>query len=110
MQIITDKLFYQNVIIMKGNSVEVFDDNHTLLNDLFGNKIIFANETINTYSVDTIPEHISEGKYCYTPEQGFYKNPNYVEPDPTNTYGISDSAYHQIIDDYSMELIEKGVL
>ena len=102
--IITDKLHYKDAIIMKGNSIEPFDEKNTLLNDLYGNRIIFSNDTINAYFVEDIPEYISERKYCYTPEQGFYENPNYIEPDATNTYGISDEVYHQIIDDYTAEI------
>ena len=105
--IITDKLFYKDVIIMKGNSIEVFDEKNTLLHDLYGNKIIFANDTINAYSVENIPEHVSEGKYCYTPEQGFYKNPNYVEPDPANTYGIPDELFNQIKSDYREQIAQE---
>lgn len=40
-------------------------------------------EQINIYEVESVAEEISERKYCYTEEQGFYKNPNYREPEPT---------------------------
>lgn len=32
------------------------------------------------YEIETIPENIEPQKYCYTEEQGFYKNADYVEP------------------------------
>ena len=31
--------------------------------------------------MEEIPENIEIAKYCYTKEQGFYKNENYVEPE-----------------------------
>lgn len=72
----------------------------------------FPPETVNIHQNVEVSDEIKSNpsKYCYTPEQGFYENPNYIEPDATNTYGVLDSVYHQIIDDYNMELIEKGVL
>lgn len=32
------------------------------------------------HEVDTVDEGICEQKYCYTEADGFYVNPNYVEP------------------------------
>lgn len=34
---------------------------------------------VNIYENIEIPEGLCEDKYCYTPEQGFYKNENYRE-------------------------------
>lgn len=36
------------------------------------------NEVINVYEVE-IPSNVELQKYCYTSEQGFYKNENYKE-------------------------------
>ena len=33
----------------------------------------------HTYEDVEIPEKVCESKYCYTPEQGFYKNPDWRE-------------------------------
>ncbi len=32
------------------------------------------------YEVENVDEGICESKYCYTETDGFYVNPNYVEP------------------------------
>ncbi len=32
------------------------------------------NEKMGVYEVESVAEEISERKYCYTEEQGFYKN------------------------------------
>lgn len=32
------------------------------------------------YDVEEIPEGVTENKYCYTLEEGFYINENYKEP------------------------------
>ncbi len=46
------------------------------------------NEKMGVYEVEDVAEGICERKYCYTEEQGFYKNPNYREPEPTETEKI----------------------
>lgn len=34
---------------------------------------------VEVHEVEEIPEGIKAEKYCYTEEEGFYKNPNYKE-------------------------------
>lgn len=60
--------------------------------------------SINSYDVDNIPSDVAAYKYCYTEVDGFYLNPDYIEPDTSNTYGIPDEIYHAVIDDYTVEL------
>ena len=36
-------------------------------------------EMPNIYEVKKVPEEVEIAKYCYTEEDGFYKNPNYVK-------------------------------
>lgn len=51
-----------------------------------GNVLIGDNQAIGfwlvggVYDAAEIPEGVEEEKYCYTEEQGFYINENYVEP------------------------------
>lgn len=35
---------------------------------------------VNIYENIEIPEGVCEDKYCYTPDDGFYKNPNWQAP------------------------------
>lgn len=42
--------------------------------------IAFPTEMVNVHEVEEIPENVEREKYCYTEEQGFYENENYVEP------------------------------
>ena len=72
---------------------------------LIEENIAFSPESVNIYQDVKVATEVVPNKYCYTPEQGFYLNPDYVEPDQTNTYGISDEIYHNIIDDYTEELL-----
>ena len=53
--------------------------------------------------VDSVPKEVEIGKYCYTPEDGFYVNPNYKEPNP---YGIPDYLVEQIKNDAITEVEE----
>ena len=70
------------------------------------------NEQIMIDAVSTVPDDISPyRKWCYAPDQGFYPNPNYKEPEvPNNDYGVSNETYNAIIDDYTLSLMDSGVL
>lgn len=105
MFIITNKK--KSIVVDTGNEVTYWDNGYPVIVE---KDVAFVKEDVNVFEVNELPEDFKQGKYCYTEEKGFYVNPDYVEPDSTNTYGVSDNVYHQIIDDYSMELVEKGVI
>lgn len=69
----------------------------------------FPPETVNIHQNVEVSDEVKSNpsKYCYTPEQGFYKNPNYVEPDPANTYGIPDELFNQIKSDYREQIAQE---
>ena len=97
----------KSIVVDTGNEVTHWDNGYPVIVE---KDVAFVKEDVDVFEVNELPEDFKQGKYCYTEEKGFYVNPDYVEPDPTNTYGVSDNVYHQIIDDYSMELVEKGVI
>lgn len=105
MFIITNK--EKSIVVDTGNEVTYWDNGYPVIVE---KDVAFVKEDVNVFEVNELPEDFKQGKYCYAEEKGFYVNPDYVEPDSTNTYGVSDNVYHQIIDDYSMELVEKGVI
>ena len=105
MFIVTNKK--KSVVVDTGNEVTYWGKSYPVIVE---KDDAFIKEDVNVFEVNELPEDFKQGKYCYTEEKGFYVNPDYVEPDSTNTYGVSDNVYHQIIDDYSMELVEKGVI
>lgn len=77
MFILTNK---ENEIIEISNTYEL-DEEHRNIN-VDNHAIAYApDEKINVFEVEEIPENIEIAKYCYTKEQGFYKNENYVEPE-----------------------------
>ena len=69
----------------------------------------FPPETVNIHQNVEVSNEVKSNpsKYCYTPEQGFYENPNYVEPDPANTYGIPDELFNQIKSDYREQIAQE---
>lgn len=93
-----------NCIIGVGELLDYIEENGypRLVNE----NVAFVPNAVTIYENVEVSEEVKNNwlKYCYTPEQGFYENPNYVEPDPTNTYGIPDGTYHAIIDDYTAEI------
>lgn len=46
-----------------------------------GSLAIARNQVKEVYEVAEVPDAIIEGKYCYTPEKGFYANPRYDNKD-----------------------------
>jgi len=63
----------------------------------FANKNVrYSKSLFDKYQNVDIADDILPIKYCYTPEQGFYENPNWSEPDTSNTFGIPDDVYMAI--------------
>ena len=105
MYIITNE---NNVIMFLGNTRgETSDGRRYFYEDGNGSRVAFAIEH-NEYVIESVPSEVIPEKYCYTAEQGFYLNPDWVEPDPTNTYGIPDETYHAIINDLTSEVASNG--
>lgn len=76
---------------------------------LIEENIAFPSGTVNIYQNIEVSDEVKSNpsKYCYTPEQGFYENPNYVEPDPANTYNIPDELFNQIKADYREQIAKE---
>lgn len=89
------------MILAIGNDAITLPNGYPMLKD---SNTSFPTEMVDVYEVESVPSEVTPEKYCYTEAEGFYINPDYVEPDPTNTYGIPDETYHAIIDDYTAEL------
>jgi hypothetical protein len=68
----------KNEIIAISNKYENNEETRNIMLDDYA--IAYApDEVINAYQVE-VPDEIEEQKYCYTEEDSFYKNENYVEP------------------------------
>ena len=93
-----------NVYLMSGTHLDYMDNGYPRLID---ENTAFPTEMVNVYENVTISEEVVPEKYCYTPEKGFYLNPNYVEP---NKYGIPDETLESIQADYTEQLITEGVI
>ncbi|WP_425756266.1 hypothetical protein ACPW7J_02270 [Ihubacter sp. rT4E-8] len=84
-------------LIVQENSYPFLEDTQTAYPDFM----------VDVFETNKIPEDYAVDKYCYAPDQGFYKNPDYVEP---NKYGVPDETVQAIKDDTILDLIELGVL
>lgn len=78
MYIITNK---DDVIFYISETLD-YQENGNLLVDN-GSLAIAKGLEKGVFEVAEIPENIEIQKYCYTEEEGFYKNENYREPEPT---------------------------
>lgn len=84
----------KNVCVNSGKTLKPWANGYPSIDGI----LAYPSELYSSFSVETLPEGEIK-KYCYTEEMGFYENPNYVEPDPTNTYGIPDEVLAQIRQD-----------
>ena len=103
----TDKPAPNEAVTKTGNSnLGAWSNGYPVLIE---ENVAFPPETVNIYQNVEVSDEVKSNpsKYCYTPEQGFYKNPNYVEPDPANTYGIPDELFNQIKSDYREQIAQE---
>ena len=99
---------YDNVILTYGNTIEkgVFkeaDPVNEIIKVVYNeNTIYYTTNGVSIYDSDTSSIDLNEvytEKYCYTPDKGFYENPNWVEPDIPIEKKVSN------IEDYTSDLL-----
>ena len=101
----TDKLAPNEAVTKNGNSnLGTWANGYPVLIE---ENMAFSPKSVNIYQNIEVAIEVTPNKYCYTPEQRFYLNPDYTEPDSTNTYNIPDETYHDIIDDFVEEMLKK---
>lgn len=78
MYILTDK---DNVIMHIANTVgRQEENNYYLLNENTNMALAIPPEFVKSvYEVAVTPQNVSKQRYCYSPEQGFFKNENFVK-------------------------------
>lgn len=103
MHIITDN--ESNRLLAVGVLKEYWPNGYPVITDEYGNNCAYPTDSTSVYEVE-VPEGVKREKNCYTPEKGFYENPNWAEPNP---YGISDELVAQIKNDTIAE-IEEAVI
>lgn len=85
------------------------------------NMYILFDQNSGLYEMDEISEEITPYKYCYTSEEGFYENPDYVEPPKPVEVRVSDletsTTTHEELQieteleiDYRLSMIELGLV
>lgn len=90
-------------ILMMGRELDYMENGYPRIIDY---DVAFYPEYISVNEASEVLEGVEAHKYCYTPEDGFYLNPNYREP---NQYGISDELVEQIKNDAITE-VEEAVI
>ncbi|MDV3426735.1 MAG: hypothetical protein LIR50_06035 [Bacillota bacterium] len=74
MYVITNK--EDNKLINMGEKLDYLENGYPRL---INEKVAFPTGLVNVYEVGEIPEGVEAEKYCYTAEDGFYRNENYVK-------------------------------
>lgn len=101
MIIITDR--ETDILCDIGVSLEYENTGNPVIVRENGFKLAYACP-VNVYENVEVSDDVEPYKYCYTETDGFYLNPDYVEP---NAYGIDNDTYDQIIDDYTASITEE---
>lgn len=103
MYIITDSS--DSRVINYGAKLDYLSNGYPRLID---ENVAFILDMVNVYEVTEIPQEVESEKWCYTEADGFYPNPNWHEP---SAYDLAPhDVVDAIIDEYTNELIEMGVL
>lgn len=83
-------------VIAIGTLKEYWDNGYPIITDINGIDCAYPTCLTVMHDVDSIPEEVEPFKHCYTEADGFYLNPNYIEPDTSNTFGVPDDVYRAI--------------
>lgn len=99
---------HNNEVLGMGFILDRWDNGYPVLkSDESDIGTAYVTEQVTVYENVDVPAEVEVGKYCYTEKDGFYANPDWKEP---NKYGIDDETYNTIIDDYTLDLMENGLL
>lgn len=99
MYVITEKR--DNVILGIGNTIDYMENDYPRL---VNENVAFPTELVNVSQVDSVPEEIVGGRYCYTAEKGFYPNASWKEP---NKFGLSDEQIAELEQDTIDKLVQE---
>lgn len=105
--IITDTDTHEIMAI--GTLKEYWDNGYPIITDENGNDVAYPTGFTTMYENVDVPEHVIAFRFCYDPESGFYENPNWVAPDPSNSFGLPDDVYQQIKNQAITE-VQEGVV
>ena len=94
-----------NAVLGHDTSIKYWENGYPFLVNL---KVAYPSSDVNVYEVAELPQDVEAEKWCYTEADGFYPNPNWHEP---SAYDLApQEVVDAIIDEYTNELIEMGVL
>lgn len=99
MYLITDK--NNNVVKAWDEELSFWDNGYPLL---LPSNVAYIKERVKVNEVAEVPEEVIPQKYCYTEENGFFENPDYIPPAQT-PYNISDEKYEKIKEDISAQVM-----
>lgn len=86
-----------------GASLDYMSNGYPRLIDI---NTAWPKEAVDVFEVSATPEDLQVHKYCFTPDGGFYINPDWSEP---NEYDIPDELLRKIKDDAIAE-VEEAVI
>lgn len=98
MYIITDSK--SNMVINWGEVMNKQNNMFILENENLAYPMSFT----SCYEIDSLIEGLAEGKYCYSPEKGFYENPDWIEPGSDIPEEIKETIRQEYRDELAQEV------
>ena len=90
-----------NIVVAVSYDIRYTSNGYPVLQE-----IEYPEEIFIFVTLEDAPEYIIPYKFCYTKEQGFYKNPDWDNPNP---YGIPDELVERIKND-TIAQVQEGVI
>ena len=90
-----------NVVLNWDEKLKYWNNGYPVL---MPQNIAYIADISNVFEISEVPAEVEPKKYCYTEEQGFFENPDYVPP-RENPYGISDGLLTQIQEDTAAQVM-----
>lgn len=106
---------YHYVKVQDGNYAECLKEE--AIGVFLDNQNMIVPVEFNIVEVESIPQEVVAGRYCYTYEKGFYKNPYWREPPRTQeqldeafNFMNSHQAEVEIDVDFRLSKLELGLV
>ena len=77
--IVTNKS--DNCLIGIGELIGYWDNGYPIIRDGNKNENAYPLNFIVLYEIEEVPESVELHKYCYTEKDGFYENPDWIDPE-----------------------------
>lgn len=85
----------KKIVVNYDNTIEYQTNEYPVIKKDGGLGVAYPTQMYDVAETESIPEDFAIGKYIFENSQ-FTLNPDWVEPDPSNTFNVPDDVYMAI--------------